>query len=225
MRWISQLLCLIFNRHFKSWGHFNSQAEESSLAVAKGLQALDEAAEIEEQGEKSGCTHISHSFITLKHTWYADKYGTAWMQSSRTGAHKLMAIRLAWCFWLAEAKSRPTLHCLQIFGTRAWKHFPHSLSWDACLRCVCTLCKRLDRQKIPGVVDVDWMWLISIRGISINSAIRVWLKSIRAFFCLFPWLKSIRAVIEINQGGFQSGLFTFNHVLDWNDKGKGPGTG
>jgi len=81
------------------------------------------------------------------------------------------------------------------------------------------------RQKIPGVVDIDWMWLISIRGISINSAIRVWLKSIRAFFCLFPWLKSIRAVIEINQGGFQSGLFTFNHILDWNDKGKGPGTG
>jgi len=91
MRWISQLLCLIFDRHFKSWGHFNSQAEESSLAVAKGLQALDEAAEIEEQGEKSGCTHISHSFITLKHTWYADKYGTAWMQGSRTGAHTLQA--------------------------------------------------------------------------------------------------------------------------------------
>ena len=73
------------------------------------------------------------------------------------------------------------------------------------------------RQKFRGVVDVDWMWLISIRGISINSAIRVWLKSIRAFFCLFPWLKSMRAVIEINQGGFQSGVFTFNHVLDWNE--------
>jgi hypothetical protein len=53
----------------------------------------------------------------------------------------------------------------------------------------------------------------------------VLLKSIRAFFCLFPWLKSIRAVIEINRGGFQSGVFTFNHILDWNDKqGKGPGT-
>jgi len=105
------------------------------------------------------------------------------------------------CLAIASAHSFPAMPL--------WAYNGYKMGGDQCIWS--------RRQKIRGVVDVDWMWLISIRGISINSAIRVWLKSIRAFFCLFPWLKSIRAVIEINQGGFQSGLFTFNHVLDWNE--------
>ena len=76
------------------------------------------------------------------------------------------------------------------YGAKGWK-----------LPVFCS--KGIRSSFIRAVVDVDWMWLISIRGILINSAIAVWLKSIKGDFnqaCLLSITFSIEMAKAKAQG-------------------------